>query len=107
MFVFFIFLDLVDLHSFPTRRSSDLDEQRRRHLAQERRAHDSSIACFTSSRRRSSSVSSSAASDTLDDLLREDRKSTRLNSSHLSISYAVFCLKRKTRETPSPLHRDA
>src|SRR5205814_5471174 len=27
---------------------------------------------------------------------REDRKSTRLNSSHLGISYAVFCLKKKT-----------
>src|SRR5690242_20921222 len=27
--------------------------------------------------------------------LREDRKSTRLNSSHMSISYAVFCLKKK------------
>src|SRR5690242_20973185 len=26
---------------------------------------------------------------------REDRKSTRLNSSHMSISYAVFCLKKK------------
>src|SRR5690242_20790321 len=29
-------------------------------------------------------------------MLREDRKSTRLNSSHMSISYAVFCLKKKT-----------
>src|SRR5699024_11496651 len=28
--------------------------------------------------------------------LREDRKSTRLNSSHVSISSAVFCLKKKT-----------
>src|SRR5437899_4578873 len=28
-------------------------------------------------------------------LLRKDRKSTRLNSSHLGISYAVFCLKKK------------
>src|SRR5689334_2446165 len=28
----------------------------------------------------------------------EDRKSTRLNSSHSSISYAVFCLKKKTFE---------
>src|SRR5699024_11349359 len=28
-------------------------------------------------------------------LLDEDRKSTRLNSSHVSISYAVFCLKKK------------
>src|SRR5436305_10322854 len=27
----------------------------------------------------------------------EDRKSTRLNSSHVRISYAVFCLKKKTR----------
>src|SRR5699024_11844079 len=28
-----------------------------------------------------------------------DRKSTRLNSSHVSISYAVFCLKKKKKET--------
>src|SRR3712207_8199731 len=27
-----------------------------------------------------------------------DRKSTRLNSSHANISYAVFCLKKKTRQ---------
>src|SRR3712207_8568928 len=30
--------------------------------------------------------------------MREDRKSTRLNSSHANISYAVFCLKKKTDE---------
>src|SRR5258705_2712438 len=30
----------------------------------------------------------------------EDRKSTRLNSSHLGISYAVFCLKKKKKKTP-------
>src|SRR5256885_3647133 len=29
---------------------------------------------------------------------REDRKSTRLNSSHLVISYAVFCLKKKKKK---------
>src|SRR5690242_20857432 len=29
---------------------------------------------------------------------REDRKSTRLNSSHMSISYAVFCLKKKKKK---------
>src|SRR5436190_10161144 len=29
--------------------------------------------------------------------LRQDRKSTRLNSSHTVISYAVFCLKKKNR----------
>src|SRR2546426_8541118 len=32
----------------------------------------------------------------------EDRKSTRLNSSHLVISYAVFCLKKKKKK---PNHR--
>src|SRR3712207_7711414 len=32
---------------------------------------------------------------------RKDRKSTRLNSSHANISYAVFCLKKKkTKKTP-------
>src|SRR5256885_5187360 len=30
-----------------------------------------------------------------------DRKSTRLNSSHLVISYAVFCLKKKKRSKPN------
>src|SRR5438067_5382575 len=30
-----------------------------------------------------------------------DRKSTRLNSSHVSISYAVFCLKKKKRNMKS------
>src|SRR2546426_7331323 len=31
-----------------------------------------------------------------------DRKSTRLNSSHLVISYAVFCLKKKKTQTEPP-----
>src|SRR5437899_5400352 len=31
-----------------------------------------------------------------------DRKSTRLNSSHLGISYAVFCLKKKTNTLRQP-----
>src|SRR5947199_7268914 len=31
-----------------------------------------------------------------------DRKSTRLNSSHLGISYAVFCLKKKKTDGPVP-----
>src|SRR5258705_4629305 len=40
--------------------------------------------------------------------LNADRKSTRLNSSHLGISYAVFCLKKKinmARDHP-PIHLD-
>src|SRR3712207_7423242 len=34
----------------------------------------------------------------LDELWGGDRKSTRLNSSHANISYAVFCLKKKTNK---------
>src|SRR3712207_8273878 len=36
-----------------------------------------------------------------------DRKSTRLNSSHANISYAVFCLKKKTDETDPDARDDA
>src|SRR5438309_8990535 len=36
------------------------------------------------------------------DLRAPDRKSTRLNSSHSSISYAVFCLKKKKKTTQTP-----
>src|ERR1035438_10543341 len=35
-----------------------------------------------------------------------DRKSTRLNSSHLGISYAVFCLKKKMQEESYAIYRD-
>src|SRR2546427_3276843 len=35
------------------------------------------------------------------DFLRVDRKSTRLNSSHSQISYAVFCLKKKKKHEPA------
>src|SRR2546428_10296491 len=44
---------------------------------------------------------------------RRDRKSTRLNSSHDQISYAVFCLKKKNKQQqhitipPQPPHRRA
>src|SRR5436853_4479833 len=47
--------------------------------------------------------------------VREDRKSTRLNSSHLGISYAVFCLKKKkqphmprtpTTDTYNTIHKN-
>src|SRR5262245_65191711 len=36
----------------------------------------------------------------------EDRKSTRLNSSHLGISYAVFCLKKKKRKSKTNYMRN-
>src|SRR5690625_6186284 len=41
------------------------------------------------------------------DGVREDRKSTRLNSSHVAISYAVFCLKKKKNYNEcEPCRRD-
>src|SRR5258708_13124492 len=41
-----------------------------------------------------------------EEMASRDRKSTRLNSSHQIISYAVFCLKKKTTQnhTPARLH---
>src|SRR5438874_4868117 len=40
---------------------------------------------------------------TLEDAVKDlDRKSTRLNSSHVEISYAVFCLKKKNTTTNQP-----
>src|SRR5204863_9743470 len=87
------------LHSFPTRRSSDLSppplvppplvvpvpppEGARAAAAPRRRV------------RAPTAVGARPVTD-----LRpgsRDRKSTRLNSSHVEISYAVFCLKKKTR----------
>src|SRR5262245_64364174 len=37
---------------------------------------------------------------------RSDRKSTRLNSSHLGISYAVFCLKKKKKKNNNTKERN-
>src|SRR5436305_13445284 len=67
--------------SFPTRRSSDLELPRR--------AVGGDLVVL----------------DTLGgadqrSVLRGDRKSTRLNSSHVRISYAVFCLKKKKKNKP-------
>src|SRR5256885_3784885 len=39
------------------------------------------------------------------DIAKLDRKSTRLNSSHLVISYAVFCLKKKIESTDAAVCR--
>src|SRR5438309_9023245 len=78
--------DHLDLHSFPTRRSSDLVSPRPRGR------------CDWPSERAARGRTRGASA-------REDRKSTRLNSSHSSISYAVFCLKKKIEMT-SILLRD-
>src|SRR5205085_11397090 len=83
------YVDDRDLHSFPTRRSSDL-----------RSCIASSIAaCVLGGVRLISSARMMFAK--IGPLMNLnwrcwlDRKSTRLNSSHSQISYAVFCLKKK------------
>src|ERR1035441_10917507 len=57
---------------------------------------------FRSIASRAASVRSNCHPTTLRD--HADRKSTRLNSSHLGISYAVFCLKKKqkTKDATNP-----
>src|SRR5438552_8709053 len=72
---------------FPTRRSSDLqDLLRARNLEKENSS--------------AGQHQGHAARDHDDKhhLALEDRKSTRLNSSHQIISYAVFCLKKKKKQ---------
>src|SRR5437868_15405468 len=83
--------DHRDLHSFPTRRSSDL-ARLLRPVCRNQRGDDVELAALGSGQR----DRGIGLVDELDVGDREDRKSTRLNSSHVSISYAVFCLKKKT-----------
>src|SRR5688572_31730102 len=83
-FFFLCYGNHRDLHSFPTRRSSDLRLRLRVHR------HEVRV------------LDAVDAEHLLDQELGvgEDRKSTRLNSSHSQISYAVFCLKKKTKRFP-------
>src|SRR5947207_12353858 len=48
-------------------------------------------------------VAGAAGDDDLATIGQRDRKSTRLNSSHTVISYAVFCLKKKKETQPNKL----
>src|SRR5690625_5725346 len=86
LFIFFFYFSSAHraLHSFPTRRSSDLacrNAQRAGHrkLIQPEHERDGD-----GSRDHHANY--------------RDRKSTRLNSSHVAISYAVFCLKKKKKK---------
>src|SRR5439155_25737361 len=84
LFYLFFFYAAVNhryLHSFPTRRSSDLKIPRfGRSLLENGRSGNRRFQISQESTRFG---------------VFEDRKSTRLNSSHVAISYAVFCLKKK------------
>src|SRR5205814_9056283 len=74
------------LHSFPTRRSSDLTPT-------------PPLAAISAEDDVSPAAPMSWMATMWPDAIkaRLDRKSTRLNSSHLGISYAVFCLKKKKK----------
>src|SRR5947207_8525263 len=78
LFFFYCYGDHRDLHSFPTRRSSDLGSG----SSPWRRPPSRCGCCVACSRSRGPAST-------------RDRKNTRLNSSHTVISYAVFCLKKK------------
>src|SRR5699024_11471984 len=109
-FLLFVFLSLVDLRvlpSFPTRRSSDLDPVlfvRRGLCAVHRHNRPHALCpCTNTDRGHGDDFGSAyfhipdAEADLDAQTVRVDRKSTRLNSSHVSISYAVFCLKKKIK----------
>src|SRR5690349_24823375 len=73
-----LYVEHRDLHSFPTRRSSDLVRE-----AAEQLRLGVALRCADVDEAQSYT----------------DRKSTRLNSSHVESSYAVFCLKKKNATT--------
>src|SRR5688500_19807596 len=83
-----------DLHSFPTRRSSDLGTDTIQSNITWTLATSGQVENLTLT----GSAIIDATGNGLNNVLtgNSDRKSTRLNSSHLVISYAVFCLKKKT-----------
>src|SRR5690606_41185921 len=88
------------LHTFPTRRSSDL----RWPASTVSMRFMPIVDSWPSTRGRArltvatSSLANRGRSVDRMAVMGGDRKSTRLNSSHVKISYAVFCLKKKNKE---------
>src|SRR5690606_41960343 len=86
---------------FPTRRSSDLVEADIRQAAAFQTAFDDYAADCAQDPDCPLGTDPAKATDVYQSLVEPlvenpaDRKSTRLNSSHVKISYAVFCLKKK------------
>src|SRR5204862_7198450 len=89
------------LHSFPTRRSSDLSWSRNARRASRHMRCRPELAeiyrTFMGVKRafHFTIVNSTPSIEGVLLTMVKDRKSTRLNSSHVEISYAVFCLKKK------------
>src|SRR5947208_10200069 len=85
-----------DLHSFPTRRSSDLsDPQAAAAQALTMPSGQFKNQTLANIASQWAQADSASALAWVRNLPAGDRKSTRLNSSHQIISYAVFCLKKK------------
>src|SRR5207302_11442745 len=87
-----------DLHSFPTRRSSDLvavvaDDEARAERAALGPSRSRPLGAL-----RALARPRLTRDEAPEEFLDLDRKSTRLNSSHVKISYAVFCLKKKKKK---------
>src|SRR5690606_42144146 len=81
-----------DLHSFPTRRSSDLGQRLALYAtAAHRTLQEAGLGTIFGD----PALAAEGINRGNGWIRLEDRKSTRLNSSHVKISYAVFCLKKK------------
>src|SRR5437764_3006826 len=91
--------DNRDLHSFPTRRSSDLPAVERLFLLGQLE-HRGGVAPGYVAGFRHGVPPPRWRDRSARDVSSQDRKSTRLNSSHRCISYAVFCLKKKRTASP-------
>src|SRR5690625_8000716 len=85
--------NLPHLHSFPTRRSSDLSA-----ATANRRAIGFDPQRYIRLQSQHIQERREQIGGKLYLELGGDRKSTRLNSSHVASSYAVFCLRKKTRQ---------
>src|SRR5437762_5536553 len=95
-FYFSRFSESQDLSSFPTRRSSDLRSmQFMRYVIVWMLRIVGSHHDFPQRKLRQAVCELSGRAGILTLAVYQDRKSTRLNSSHRCISYAVFCLKKK------------
>src|SRR5699024_12631643 len=97
---------IPNLNSFPTRRSSDLASPTVMNYTPDKAVIGGETATIqqpkyeyvvTYSPNKKNARRQKAEIKFIDVDDNKDRKSTRLNSSHVSISYAVFCLKKKNK----------
>src|SRR5699024_11299686 len=105
--VVYFFTSTCDALSFPTRRSSDLggaavfaetvNQVRKRNPGTTVEILPSDMKWDYESLNLLMSSKPDIFNHNVETVRRLDRKSTRLNSSHVSISYAVFCLKKRNR----------